>query len=336
MNLGSSCRKCLITGVVVMSLLLLSGCKRSTQSYLERGQSYIQKGDYESARIEFLNAVNQDPRSAEAHHRLAQAYLAQRNGAEALQNLQIAADLDPNNVEIRLEMAQLYVAGGEYDKAESTAQEVLTEISQNPNSQSANQQTANQQGALAYQVIGESWERRLSHDKAIAAFTKSTELDPGSASAQLNLGLAEIAVQHYPPAQQALLRAIALNPKFVQAYLTLANLYHAQSQLKETEQTLRQGIAQNPDAQELYILCATLLYEEHQADSARSVLDSLANRPTNSADAALAVGDFYLRHHDATSALAEYQRGIKQFPKDLDLKNHTVDADLVANRTEEA
>src|SRR5271156_4221817 len=89
--------RCLITGAVSLSLLLLSGCKRSTQSYLDRGQSYMQKGNYESARIEFLNAVSQDPRSAQAHQRLAEAYLAEHNGSEGLQNLQAATDLDPQN-----------------------------------------------------------------------------------------------------------------------------------------------------------------------------------------------------------------------------------------------
>jgi hypothetical protein len=63
---------------------LLVGC-RSAESraldHVQRGEAYLAKKDYASARIEFGNAAQLNPRLFEAHYHLAQVQLALRIGS---------------------------------------------------------------------------------------------------------------------------------------------------------------------------------------------------------------------------------------------------------------
>src|ERR1700687_3702192 len=98
LNSAHNCRRLIIISAIALSLGLLPACKRSAQSYLASGQAYMQKGNYDAARIEFLNAVRQDPQSSEAQYRLGRAYLAEHDMTNALSSFESAAQLDPRNV----------------------------------------------------------------------------------------------------------------------------------------------------------------------------------------------------------------------------------------------
>jgi Tfp pilus assembly protein PilF len=57
--------------VVTITLGLLAGCSRDPnvrkQKYLESGQCYFEKAKYREAAIQYSNAIQVDPRFADAH-----------------------------------------------------------------------------------------------------------------------------------------------------------------------------------------------------------------------------------------------------------------------------
>ena len=65
----------------------LAGCSRDPnarkRSYVESGDRYFNKQQYREAAIQYSNAVQVDPRFAEAHYKLAQSYLKLGLGASA-------------------------------------------------------------------------------------------------------------------------------------------------------------------------------------------------------------------------------------------------------------
>lgn len=81
-----------LTGIKKRSLLalgmvLLAACStdpsKQKLKYLKSGERYFKEGKYQEAVIQFRNAVQIDPRFAEAHHQLARAYLSLRNSEAA-------------------------------------------------------------------------------------------------------------------------------------------------------------------------------------------------------------------------------------------------------------
>src|SRR5205807_5419296 len=69
--------------VATIAVVALAGCSRDPnvrkQKYLESGTRYFQKQDYRAAAIQFQNAIQIDPKYAEAHYQLARTSLQLRD-----------------------------------------------------------------------------------------------------------------------------------------------------------------------------------------------------------------------------------------------------------------
>src|ERR1700730_3767260 len=78
-------RNYLPVAVVLLSAALLGSCssdpEKAKLKYLAAGQSYMAKGLYGDAAIEFRNALRLDPRFVDAYYQLAQADLARHEWA---------------------------------------------------------------------------------------------------------------------------------------------------------------------------------------------------------------------------------------------------------------
>jgi len=70
---------------------LFSGCSRDPnvrkRKYFESGQRYFEKGKYREAAIQYSNAVQVDPRFAQAYYQLALTYLKLGEPTRAYQQL---------------------------------------------------------------------------------------------------------------------------------------------------------------------------------------------------------------------------------------------------------
>jgi len=63
-----------------------------------------------------------------------------------------------------------------------------------------------------------------------------------------------------------------------------------------------------------------MLLSQGKKDEAEALLQKLQIQFPSSADAAMAIGDFYLALNKSESALSEYRRALSDSPKNLDIK----------------
>src|ERR1700730_14800385 len=310
-------------GRVTLAIILFSvagalcSCVRDPQKakakYLAEGQTYMKKGKFGDAAIEFRNALRLDPRFVDAYYQLAQADLAQHDWREAYVSLQKAIELDPGRLDARLDRGRLYLAARQFKDAEDEANFIL-------------QRQPNDVGA--YQLLGAALIREQKPDKSLAAFGKVTELRPDDPSAYINTALVEINLHRFSDAEQHLKKALLVDPKSTEAYKDLANFYRLQNRPADAEQTFQQGLAQNPEAIALYVQWASMLAAQDQNDKATALLDKLRNQLPKSSAAAKVIGDYYFQRKDTDRALAEYRRGLSIEPKDLEIKKRMQDVNL--------
>src|SRR5260370_24933779 len=87
--------------VCSLAATLFTGCSRDPnvrkQKYFESGERYFARSKYRQAAIQFSNAVQVDPRFAQAHYQLAQTYLKLRDFNRAYQALSRAVELAPHH-----------------------------------------------------------------------------------------------------------------------------------------------------------------------------------------------------------------------------------------------
>jgi tetratricopeptide (TPR) repeat protein len=317
-------RNYLAAAVILLSVVTsLSGCasnpEKAKLKYLAAGQDYMAKGLYGDAAVEFRNALRLDPRFVDAYYQLAQADMARHEWASAYGALEKTIALNPTRLDARLDRGRIYLAARQFRDAEEEANFILK---QDP------------KDVAAYQLMGAALIGEQRPDQAMDAFEKVTELMPSSASAYVNLALVEVSLHRLPDAERHLKRAVLVESGDTQAYVDLANFYRLQNRGPEAERTLRDGIAKNPKGTALYIDWASILTSQGKKEDADALLDRLRKQPGDSADAALAIGDFYFEQKDTSRALAEYQRGLTLAPKSLEIKKRIQDLYLSSGRTE--
>jgi len=314
---------------VALAIILLSivgtlcSCARDPQKakakYLAEGQTYMKKGKFGDAVIEFRNALRLDPRFVDAYYQLAQADLAQHDWREAYVSLQKAIELDPARLDARLDRGRLYLAARQFKNAEEEANFIL-------------QRQTNDVGA--YQLLGAALIGEQKPEKSLGAFGKVTELRPDDPSAYINTALVEINMHRFSDAEQHLKKALTVDPRSTEAYKDLANFYRLQNRVADAEQTFQHGIAQNPDAIPLYVAWASMLTAQGQNDLATALLEKLRNQLPKSSAAAKVIGDYYFQRKDTDRALAEYRRGLSIDPRDLEIKKRMQDVYLATGQVQ--
>ena len=141
-------------------------------------------------------------------------------------------------------------------------------------------------------------------------------------------------MHRFPEAEQHLKKALAVDPKSIQASIDLANFYRLQNRLPESQQVLQDGVKNNPDGILLYIGGHPCSPARVGRRKRRLSFSSFKNNFPNSADAAMAIGDFYLAYNRSEEALSEYRRALSDAPKNLDIKKRILDLYLLTKQTE--
>ena len=105
---------------------LFAGCSRNPEvrkkKFLDSGNAYFDKGQYREANIEYQNAIQVDPKFADAHYRLAQSLMKQGDFSHAYQELVRAVEFDPSNWKAQLDLGNLLLAGRQFQQAHDRAQ----------------------------------------------------------------------------------------------------------------------------------------------------------------------------------------------------------------------
>src|ERR1035438_6724916 len=106
----TSIKRLSILGLVLVFLVDCStDPNKQKLKYLNSGAKYVKQNKLQEAVIQFRNAIQIDPRFAEAHYQLARAYLGLKNPEAAYRELMETVTLSPQNSEAQLQLARAYL-----------------------------------------------------------------------------------------------------------------------------------------------------------------------------------------------------------------------------------
>ncbi len=106
-------------------LMSCSSKEDAADEFYRRGMEYFNQNEFEKARLEYLNALQLNPRLSDVYYRL--GLIAEREGRVAIvyEMMSKALKLDPLNAKAKIHVAQLMVFGKKFDTALELADEVL-------------------------------------------------------------------------------------------------------------------------------------------------------------------------------------------------------------------
>src|SRR5207247_8824846 len=176
--------------------------------FLADADTYFKAGDYDKAKVSYLNVVRLDPQNALAFERIGMMWLEDGAPLRAAAFLAKANELAPKNDQNRIRLARCYLAIGRFADASKQALKVLEKTPDNGDA------------IIALTEAARSKEDIQAAEQHLEKYPKKDDTSFHLASANLFLSSGDLAA-----AEKALRQALSLNPNSYVANMAGRALY---------------------------------------------------------------------------------------------------------------
>src|SRR5262245_55552342 len=211
---------------LTLTIFLVTACSKEAKKtrLLGEADSYFKAGNYDKAKLTYLNAIRLDPQNALAFERFGEMWLKDWAPLRAGPFLAKASELEPKNVQYRLRLASCYLAAEQFAAATKEALKVL-------------ELTSDSGDALI--ILSEA--ARTKED--IEAAAEQLDKFPRKNDASFNLASANLFLNtgNFIGAANALRQALTIDPKLSAVHMTMGDLYVLQKDPKQAGEEYRKA-----------------------------------------------------------------------------------------------
>ncbi|MBL8200634.1 MAG: tetratricopeptide repeat protein [Chromatiales bacterium] len=353
--------------LLVPLLAVLAACSSpedKVAGHLKKAEDFMAAEDFKKAAIEAKNAVQIQPKNAQAHFILAKLAWRESKFQEVFSQLQMAVESDPTLIEARLRLGDLYFSSGDVEQAAAQAEaarqldpdradvhllsgkvlylkgdlpgaaaEIDAALAINPAYVDAYTAKAGLKGAQgdtagALAVIDEGLTKTTGNDADVLR------------DFRLGLVLGSGDDQAYEDGLRALIAQFPDRPRY---RYQLLDFYGSRARLDDEERLLRELVETDPGSHWVKVRLANRLLRKNDLAGAEQLLkDSVARYP-DSAQLRLALGDFFRATKRPAEAMATYREAAGQWrentPEGLEARNrivaqHAADGDIAQARAD--
>ena len=296
-----------VLSIVLLTSLFLIGCDWSSPEakkarHLERAKSYVEKGQYQEALIEYQNVAQADPKDANAYYQLALIHLklgGVANIQAAFAELTRSLELDKTNRDAQLKLGEVYLLGNEPAKAREQADLVLVSAPQN---------------AEGLVLRGRSLINEKRYQEAAAELKKAIELDPKNMDLYIDLALAYVLANDTTAAEAALKQALTINPRATKILLALGDLRVTTGKPDEAEIIYKQTLEIAPDDEQIYLKLVRFYQHVGKPQQMEATLQKLASIKPKDEKPQIYLGDLFTWLGQPDKALVSYLRATEINP----------------------
>jgi tetratricopeptide (TPR) repeat protein len=303
--------KQVVAFVSVCALFMLAGCSQSSEKLLAAANKYHQAKKYQEASILYQKAIAKDKLNAEAYYRESLNLLDDRKVGESVSFLRRAVDLRPSNVDAATKLAEIYLTA--YQADPKKYQGVLSDVKDLDGKILARDK--NSYDGLRIQALTLFSEGRV--DESLPIFEKANKIKPYSRD--LVGWYAQALTQAQKSAQAVALvnDMLAHDKTWAQGYQFLFVYYGRLGDKDKAEQALRDHAKNDPSSEIAITNYANFLAASKRVPEAESVIRQILKDKKAFPAAHQIVGDFYVRTQQFDKAIAEYQAGAAEDPKNV-------------------
>src|ERR1051325_8762651 len=125
-------QRSILLGIVTVALtvVLVAGCSKEGKKarLLSDADTYFKAGNYDKAKVSYLNVLRLDPQNILAIERTGAMWQDDAAPLRAAPFLKKASELDPKNTQNRIRLARCYVAIGAFGEGAREALKVLEQL----------------------------------------------------------------------------------------------------------------------------------------------------------------------------------------------------------------
>ena len=322
----------LFVGVALFSLLAACTPKEEKAlKYVQEGKSLMEKGQADKARVQFRNALQLNPRLADAYYNIGLLDEKSQNWKGVFGNMSDAVRLDPKIVDAHLKLGQLYLAGHQYDKA---SQEVALVKQLKPDLVGG--------FALEGAILFSQGKKA----EGIEQVKRALEKEPTNPEATMLLASLYLTNSQYADALSVLKKGIESNPQDISFQLQKIRVEAESKDYDAAVKDYETLIANNPGKKELNYGLVALLSKIGRQEQAEGILRGLVDQFPAELNAKLALIEFLAKRDEAEAVkalikfagenpkviplqirLAAYYVSKKQYSDAQTVLNHIIDLD---------
>jgi Tfp pilus assembly protein PilF len=305
------------------------GAQARKVRHLEKGEAFLAAGNLDKARIEIQNALQIDPKDAQARYDMGVIDEKRGDPRAAAQAYQGAIELNPDLVAARVKLARLYLFSAGAEQALDLIKPAIIKHPDDPAlltvRAAARIQQKDASGALAdgeravalaptnedaVSVLAGIYKSQGDATKAEALLEKTLQAVPGSID--LRLVLAQLYAQESRPAdvEAQLLKIFELAPKDKASRVRLAQFYARTDQADAAEKVLRQAIKDMPDERDLKLSLIDFLATRRSRELAETELKQMIAAAPGDNELKFALAGFYQGGKEPQKAEAVYREVI--------------------------
>ncbi len=358
----------LLLGMLLALLVLpLAGCgspEDKVAAHIENAKALMADEDYARAKVEVRNAVQIQPKNAEAQFLLAQLAWRQGNPSEAFPSLLMAVESDPSLLDARLRLGDIYFAAGDAKAAAEQAAAARELAPERADVRLLSGKVLFMQGDVdgAEKEVDAALAANPAFVDAITskAGLMSSRGDNAGALAILDQGVAKttganaaflrenrlqflLSIGNEAEYEAGLLALMETAPDQTKYGYQLLDFYSKRGRSDDELRVLRDLVAADPGNTLARVRLARLLVAKNDVAGAEKLLkDGLAQSPDN-AELRIALGDLYRYDNRPAEAMAAYRQAAERSgeatAEHLQSRNrivtqHTRDGDIAQARDE--
>jgi tetratricopeptide (TPR) repeat protein len=310
-------------GTFILAATLIAGCTKEARKgrLLGEANAYFTAGNYDKAKLAYLNVLRLDPQNALAFERIGAMWQDDGAPLRAGSFLAKASELDPKNIQNRIRLARCYVATGRFADGTKEALKVLEQAPDNGDA------------VITLTEAAKSKEDIEAAEKQLQKFPKKDDVSFYLAVANLSSSGGDPST-----AGNAVQQALAADPKSSAAHMALGNLHLSRKDFKQAGEEYRKAADLAPvrsierfkyvefkwgmgDADEVrrvatemtkqvpdylpgWIWLAELAYKDKKYDEALSLLENVFGRDAEYLEGLRLQGDVLRAKGDTKKAVA--------------------------------
>jgi tetratricopeptide (TPR) repeat protein len=317
----------------ILAVTLITACSKETKKarLLSEADNYFKAGNYDKAKLSYLNALRLDPQNALAFQRIGAMWQDDAVPLRAAAFLVKGSELDPKNAQNRIRLARCYAAVGRFADSTKEALKVLEQVPDNGNAIVALAEAARSKEDIAAaeeQLQKFPNKNDVSFHLALAnlvlhrgdvtaagnAVRQALTIEPSSSAAHMAMGDLYLFQKDLKQASEEFKKAADLAPVRSTERLKYAAFKSATGGAEETRRVATEMTKQAPDYLPGWILLAELASKDKKYDEALSLLENVFSREPEYVDGRRLQSDILLAKGDTKKGLEVLERLDQTYP----------------------
>jgi tetratricopeptide (TPR) repeat protein len=318
---------------LTLAATLITACSKEAKKtrFLAEADNYFKAGNYDKAKVSYLNVVRLDPQNALAFERIGAMWLEDGAPLRAAPFLAKATELAPKNDQNRIRFARCYLAIGRFADANKEAFKVLEQIPDNGDAIIALTEAARSKEDI--QAAAEHLERYPQKDNvsfhlasanlllnsgnltaAEDSLRQALTANPNSSAAHMAMGDLYLLKKDQKQAGEEFKKAAELAPVRSMERLKYAAFMSAAGDTAETRRVSTEMTRQAPDYLPGWTLLAELAFKDKKYEEALSFLENVFSRDSQYIDGRRLESDVLQAKGDTKKATEILERLDQTYP----------------------